>query len=162
MQDPRPMVFRMRPFERVLERPDGGPAVRCRGEIRNGSFQFSVHDTCFSLPTVNLGSDEWGEYAEVEGCELSVREDLILAVRPEYPLPSDPPEQVGCEISLFKPGPVDTYRAQVRAQGWDPDKRNLLVPPDSSISIYFNWAGSVDGHGGPIGIVSNDRREESH
>jgi hypothetical protein len=56
-----------------------------------------------------------------------------------------PDEEPGCELSLRQFG--DEVAALAKQGRIDLDKVLLINPPRAGFSIWFNWAGRIDGKG---------------
>jgi hypothetical protein len=81
-------------------------------------------------------------YAIVSEAEIPLEHGLLLkvSVSPDPVFEDMPP---GCEIELVRPGDPRMLQEQLRRNGIDPLRVNLLIPPDASVDVLFNSEGIV-------------------
>ena len=94
--------------------------------------------------------DEKGKFAVLEEREDLESNGSIVRIEPysEEPFPDTNVASSGLKISVTMRASDKTVQAHERICGLanvDPGQVNLIVPPDWSFSVYFNWAGNVDG-----------------
>lgn len=140
------MGFQVRPFERVIERPEGTAAVKVCGSITDGVFVFSVHGSSWPLPTDTCAADQHGAYAILQVAEIQLADGFLIRVQESVDVSDEEGRHdSGCEISLVKPGDAEAYG--VRERGLTPDEIQVLVPPEALISVCFGSTGHVCGYG---------------
>lgn len=140
------MRFIVRPFERTKGDP-GQAAPRFAGWIEGEEFIFGLAGlTLVGLRAAELGHDADGPYAVIEEQERQGTNGWLLIVRPEYDQ-ENPGGIPGCELSVVKPGNRKAYEALARQHGRDSNASEIIVPVESSASIYFDACGHVDGCG---------------
>jgi hypothetical protein len=147
------MGFKVRPFEKYIERPPGDSAIKVCGSISDGAILFSVAGASWSIPTITCSSDAQGPFAIIEPQEIPVGNGFMIKVQEGF----DAPETelaVDSEIALMKPADTSRMTATLRQQGREPEQVNLLVPPDAYVSVSFDWSGRVNG-GGCMGLAES-------
>jgi len=134
--------FKLRPFQTIIERPDKRPAISAKGEITDDTYIFSLDALSFRLPTMEVGTDTRGTYAIISETEIHLEHGLLLKISlcPDPVFEDMPP---GCEIHLVCPGDPRMLQEQLKLNGVDPLKVNLLIPPDASVDVSFNPEGNV-------------------
>lgn len=158
------MNLKVRPFERIIERFGSAPAIRASGQIVKHRFALHIDAAVYPLPTVGTGTDKWGDYALIQTGEMDLGDGFTLRISGEYDEDS-PGAEPGCEISLERRGDPRKARAALDREGIDPSSVNLLVPPEASVSVYFNSLGLVDGGGSLSPAVDPDelqRKPHTH
>ena len=142
------MGFKVRPFEKVFERPEGTAAVKVSGSIIDGVFVFSVHGSSWHLATDACGTDQHGAYAILKAGNIKLADGFIIRVQEDNDASDEEGHPAsGCEISLLKPGDPQVYEGMIPEQGLTPDQCELLVPPEALIYVLFGPTGYVHGYG---------------
>ena len=139
------MSLKVRPFERIIERPGGMSAIRVCGSVVDGEFIFSVDGASWCLLTIECASDPLGMYALLKEGEIQLSDRFVIRIREGVSDPDARDLDLGSKISLVKPGDTTLYEQTLKAQGHGPKQFNLLVPPEALISVSFGSDGDVKG-----------------
>jgi hypothetical protein len=136
------ITMRLRPFEKLLTADNN--ALRSSGRIEGNVYVLKIGESAHRLPIVDTGSDEWGPYALVEESQTPIGSGFVLSIErnlEEPDLEAGLTFEPGCRIALTRPGQIDP----MLLVGIDPMTVNVVAPPDASVSIRFNFAGTVEG-----------------
>jgi hypothetical protein len=139
------MSLKVRSFERIIEPPGASTAIRVCGCIVDGFFVFSVGAVSWRLPTVECHSDDRGAYALLKEGEFQLGDRFVLRVQKMGSDAETIELDLGCEISLIKPGDTTSYEQILKVEGYKPEQFNILVPPGALLSVSFNSDGRVNG-----------------
>jgi hypothetical protein len=136
------ITMRLRPFDKLLTAENN--ALRCSGRIEGNVYVLKIGEGAHRLPIVDTGSDHWGPYGLVEESETPLGSGFVLTIERNFEEPgfeADLTFELGCRIALTRPAQIDP----ALLAGIDPKTANVITPPDASVSIYFTFAGTVDG-----------------
>jgi hypothetical protein len=135
---------KIRPFNERIEGVRAAQTLEIRGFVRGEALIVEILGRDFDLPARAVGSDEVGVYALLDESERRLDFGAVLRVSHEYELDMLP----GGEIELvFEQFSRERWEAAARAQGIDPSKVHLIVPPQRAVSVYFDSDGHVNGSG---------------
>ena len=147
------LTMRIRPFTQYMSRGTGVPAAEVIVRIVNEWCVLSIFGLEIALPTREVGVDKDGHpFAVVES-------DFEHALTGEYKVRTAmefyPPDEDGFSFSptgyvfIWREGPHrEAAREQIRKQGGDPDRVNLVIPVAHSFAVHFNHDGTINGTGG--------------
>lgn len=136
--------IRLRPFCEYLGRERHLPMLEVAGKIVGKRFIVAALGFEIELDTIEVGEDERGPYAQINECERSLPNGfkVRLEEEPDEHLPT------GSALDIFLEGEArETVRAQLEAQGIEPDSVTLLTPHERHFSVYFDSIGLVNGRG---------------
>jgi hypothetical protein len=137
-------AIKIRPFDEHIEGVRPAQTLDIRGFVRGQALILAMLGREFALPARAIESDELGVYVLLDESERRLDFGAVLRVRHEYE-PDMPP---GGEIDLvFEQFSRERWEAAARAQGVDPSKVHLVVPPQRAVSVYFDSDGRIDGRG---------------
>src|SRR5260221_7052357 len=138
-------MFRARPFRHRFF-GETTPPLSCEGKIQDGSLTILIGVSDIAIPTVEIGSDEWGEFAVVENLERQLDSGFFVRVEPELD-ESDPEEpKFGCMIRFTRPAALPSLiQAAVERRGMTVDQVNMIIPPDSDFGVSFSYRGFFNG-----------------
>lgn len=139
-----PVTIKVRPFAEQIEGTHPGMTLDMRGFVRGDTFVVAVLHREFELRARAIDADERGAYALLDESEQRLDFGALLRIAAEYE-PDTPP---GGEIEIvWERFSRARWEAAARAQGIDPDRVNLIVPPQRSVSVYFDADGTLNGRG---------------
>src|SRR5260221_1320607 len=138
-------MFRTRPFRHTFANEDA-PPLTCEGRIQDSSLNIQIGLSTVTIPTVEVGTDESGEFAVIRDWESQLESGFIVRVEPELD-ESDPEEpKFGCMIRFTRPASLTPQaQAWVDRQWMTLDVLNMIIPPDSDFGISFSHRGHFNG-----------------
>ena len=135
-------MFRARPFRHTFPADTDAPPLTCEGTIQDGAFMVRVGMSDIVLPTLEIGSDEWGAFAVIDEWEKPLQSGFIVRVEPmrDEIDPAEP--RLGCDISFMRPATLPPLiQDSVDRRGMTVDQVNVLVPPDCYFGFSFGHVG---------------------
>jgi hypothetical protein len=138
-------MFRVRPFKFTFHTDNASP-LTCEGRIQDGALNIHIGLSAIPIPTIELGSDELGEFAVIQDWQSQLESGFIVRVEPELD-ESDPEEpRFGCMIRFTRPASLTPQiQAWVDRQGMTLDVLNMVIPPDSDFGVSFSYRGHFNG-----------------
>ena len=139
-------MFRTRPFRYTFTADVDAPPLTCEGRIQDGSLNIHIGLSAVTIPTVEVGVDEWGEFADIQDWECALESGFIVRVEPELD-ESDPEDaRFGCQIRFTRPASLTPQIQEwVNRQGMTLDLLNMVIPPDSDFGVSFSSRGHFNG-----------------
>jgi hypothetical protein len=137
-------AIKIRPFDERIEGVKAAQTLDVRGFVRGDALIVAILGREFDLPARAVEFDDGGLYVLLDESARRLDFGAVLRVSHDYE-PDMPP---GGEIELvFEQFSRERWEAAARAQGIDPSKVHLIVPPQRAVSVYFDSEGRVNGSG---------------
>jgi hypothetical protein len=142
------MKFKVRPVERFIERPASGAARVC-GRLDWQYYILSVDSATFSIPILERGADQYGQFAIVDDGEFAQRGGFVIRIAIDI---SSVDIEPGCCIELVRPRRNDMNEL---IEASDEEPRELALHPreDRRFSICFLANGLPGGVIGPTRVT---------
>jgi len=137
-------AIKIRPFDEHVEGVRAAQTLDIGGFIRGEALILAVLGREFAVSARAIKSDELGVYALLDESEQRLDFGGVLRVSHEYVLDMPPGGEIGLVFEQFS---RERWEAAARAQGIDPSKVHLIVPPQRAVSVYFDFDGRVNGRG---------------
>ena len=131
------MNLKVRAFRREIR------GVATEGRIEGNEFVTTFYGIPFRVPILEQGYDRWGHYVIIQETEKSFSDGFAFRVEMD-PEPNMP---CGCVISFERRDDM-AVKALAREHHFDLSSINLVSPLKQVVSVYFNFAGHVDGDAG--------------
>lgn len=139
-------MFRARPFRHTFPDDLKNPPLICEGKIQDCAFTILIGVSAITIPTVEIGSDEWGEFAVIDEWEHVSESGFIIRVQPELDEIDPQNPRFGCEISFLRPAALPPLiKESVDRRGMTVDDVKMIIPPDSNFGLSFGYAGHLNG-----------------
>jgi hypothetical protein len=114
-------------------------STRVTGEIKGGKFTVSVGRNSFDLPVIRCDEDEDGSFAELEPGDMLLEDNLLVRVEKEF---DNPPGYEDTTLTIYELADPTPLEQALWRNKINPERVNLLVPPESSLSLCFKYNGA--------------------
>src|SRR6266699_2051193 len=139
-------MFRARPFRHTFSDDLKNAPLMCEGKIQEGAFTILVGLSAITIPTVEIGADEWGEFAVIDEWESVLESGFIVRVQPELDEIDPQNLRFGCEISFLRPASLPPLVKEcVDRKGMTADDVKMIIPPESNFGLSFSYTGHLNG-----------------
>ena len=131
------MNLKVRPFTREIR------GVATEGRIEGDDYVTTFYKIPFPVPILEQGYDRWGHYVIIQETEITFSDGFVFRVE----IDPEPNMPCGCVIS-FERRDDTAVKALAREHHFDLNSINLVSPRKQIVSVYFDFAGHVDGDAG--------------
>jgi hypothetical protein len=139
--------MKVRPFSKVLTSPVSGTSLECSGTIEEEAFVLRIGRGVHPIAAASVGSDQWGEFAQITPSRAELEGGFVLIVEQDFPTDPEFEPLPGCSISIVCPHDQEEIHRLLRGRGIDPNAVNVLSPPDAAVGFSFHAEGKLTGWG---------------